>query len=80
MRTLVLLAALALPTAADARPPLAIRDGKPCMPTAALVGGEPQNPGIRKLGDLPPAAQILTVYHTVDNCPEPVVLRREVGR
>jgi hypothetical protein len=80
MRTLILLAALSLPAAADARPALATRDGKPCTPSATLVGGGAQKPGVRKLGELPPASQILTVYRTVDKCPEPIVLRRGVGR
>ena len=34
---------------------------------------------IRKMGDLPPAAQIQTVWRQVDGCPTPVVLRDGIG-
>ena len=81
MRNLILFAALVMPlSAADARSNVSARDGKPCTPTATLVGAEPTRPGVRKLGEMPAAAQILTVYRTVDKCPEPVVLRRGIGR
>ncbi|WP_156340289.1 hypothetical protein [Sphingomonas sp. Leaf17] len=35
--------------------------------------------GMHKLGDLPPAAQIQTVWRQVDGCPTPVVLRDGIG-
>ena len=80
MRTLALIAALSLPlVAADAQLRVATRDAKPCTPSATLVAGKQPPPGVRKLGEMPGAAQILTVYRTVDKCPEPVVLRRGIG-
>jgi hypothetical protein len=81
MGYLILIAALAMPpSAVEARSNVAARNGKPCTPTATLVGAEPTKPGVRKLGEMPAAAQILTVYRTVDKCPEPVVLRWGIGR
>lgn len=80
MRTLILLTALTLPlSATTAQQRVMTRDGKPCTPSATLVADKAAKPGVRKLGELPPAAQILTVYRTVDKCPVPVVLRNGVG-
>lgn len=33
----------------------------------------------RKLGDMPPADQIKTVYRSKDGCPDPLVVRYGVG-
>ncbi|WP_375421357.1 hypothetical protein [uncultured Sphingomonas sp.] len=79
MRHLILIAALALPSAASAQQRLVTRDGKPCLPSATLVDGKGSKPAIRKLGEMPGASQILAVYRTVDKCPEPVVLRSGIG-
>ncbi|MBD8545190.1 hypothetical protein [Sphingomonas sp. CFBP 8760] len=32
-----------------------------------------------KLGDMPPATEIKTVYRSKDGCPDPLVVRRDVG-
>jgi hypothetical protein len=79
MRHLILIAALALPSAALAQQRLVTRDGKPCAASATLADGKASKPGTRKLGEMPGASQILTVYRTVDKCPEPVVLRSGIG-
>lgn len=80
MRRAILFAAVVLPlSSADAQLRLVGKDGKPCAPGATMVGAAAGKPGVRKLGEMPPASQILTVYRTVDRCPVPVVLRRDVG-
>jgi hypothetical protein len=43
------------------------------------VGRDEQPARIRKLGEMPPADQVLTVYRTEDGCPKPVVVRRDIG-
>ena len=35
--------------------------------------------GFRRLDRLPPAAEYLTVFRTVDRCPAPVVVRYDIG-
>jgi len=32
-----------------------------------------------KLGDMPPASQIKTVYRSANGCPDPLIVRGEVG-
>lgn len=39
-----------------------------------------QGAGLGKLGDMPPATEIKTVYRSKDGCPDPLVVRREVGK
>jgi len=34
---------------------------------------------VRRLGDLPPANHVLTVYREVDRCPAPVIVRYGIG-
>lgn len=48
-------------------------------PGATLVSRKVPTARVRKLGDLPPANQYLTVLRSVDNCPQPVVLRKGIG-
>ena len=34
---------------------------------------------VRKLNEMPPANQVLTVLRSEDGCPKPVVVRRDIG-
>ena len=50
-----------------------------CGPTVDRTRGAMAT-GPTKLGDQPPAAQVLTVFHRdADGCPKPVVLRKGIG-
>ncbi|KQN24800.1 hypothetical protein ASE86_00410 [Sphingomonas sp. Leaf33] len=50
-----------------------------CSPTATEVRGT-KMAGPMTLGEQPPAAQVLTVFHRdSDGCPAPVVLRKGIG-
>lgn len=80
------IALLAMPATAQdprpARPDAPVpRTAKPvgCQPTAGIVTyrGDAARP--RTLADMPPAAQIYTVYNVVDGCPTPVVVRDGIG-
>ena len=51
-----------------------------CGGPAVTVTDANRSPnGVRKLGEMPPVSQILTVLQKVDGCPVPVVLRRSIG-
>lgn len=53
---------------------------KPCArPQADRVDAR-QPARMRKLGEMPPAKQILGVLREVDGCPQPIVVREEVGQ
>lgn len=41
--------------------------------------GDPEAGRFRRLGDLPPAAHLLTVFRVVDGCPAPVIVRADIG-
>lgn len=50
-----------------------------CAATADKTAGTRARPSM-KLGDQPPASQVLTVYRRgPDGCPAPVVLRKGIG-
>lgn len=53
----------------------------PHQPCSARVqhaqGSEPAK--VRKLNEMPPANQVLTVLRSEDGCPKPVVVRRDIG-
>ena len=69
---------LLLALAAAAAPAPTIRT-QPCRRAAAEpVAARPSSP-VRRLGDMPPARQVLGVYRSIDGCPTPVVVRDEVG-
>lgn len=44
-----------------------------------LEAATPNADGFRRLDQLPPAAEYLTVYRAVDRCPSPVVVRYGIG-
>ncbi|MFD1788131.1 hypothetical protein ACFSC3_11160 [Sphingomonas floccifaciens] len=77
MQTLALLLMLAAPggetiVAQPSVPPH-------CSPTADKTRGA-KAPNSMKLGDQPPAAQVLTVFRRdASGCPKPVVLREGIG-
>jgi hypothetical protein len=71
-----LLVALALSAATATAPPPA----KPICPVSRIEqAGAPQTPRISRLGDMPPAKEIIAVLRTVDGCEAPIVVRDEVG-
>lgn len=73
-------ATMAIPLHAEAVPRCADRAG--VMPAADGAGGvfAPAGRALwQRLDRLPPAAEILTVFRTVDGCPTPVVVRYGIG-
>jgi hypothetical protein len=50
-----------------------------CAPAAGIVADHDGRIAPRKLGEMPPASQIYTVYTVVDGCPRPVVVRKGIG-
>lgn len=73
---------LAGPAAAQRTTPgsvaLAAQPGR-CAPTAGIADYRGQRVMPRKLGEMPPATQIYTVYTVVDGCPQPIVVRKGIG-
>ena len=77
MRALIVaLAVLSTAAAADVVPPPARHCAVDDRVLAAARAGQD---GFRRLDRLPPAAEYLTVYRTVDRCPAPVIVRFDVG-
>jgi hypothetical protein len=82
---LLLLIILALPAASAAMPaPADIRAGTAsvrCPPGSGLrMAARPaRGAAVRRLGDEPPAALVLTVWREVGGCPTPAVLREGIG-
>jgi len=71
-----LLVALALSAATTNAPPPA----KPICPVSRIQQADAQQPPrIARLGDMPPAREIIAVLRTVDGCETPIVVRDEVG-
>jgi len=79
LRTLLLAAPLFV---AAAPPPADKADiGKGCMNHGADYAAARTGPnGFRRLDQLPPANEILTVIHSVDGCQKPVIVRYGIGR
>lgn len=50
-----------------------------CNPGAAAVDYRGKGTSPKKLGEMPPANQIYTVYTRVDDCPQPIVVRKGIG-
>jgi hypothetical protein len=50
-----------------------------CVTTDRLRVKRTDRGSQRKLGDMPPADQIKTVYRSKDGCPDPLVVRYGVG-
>lgn len=75
LSTLIILAAL--PSVAAERPtPAPLKQCAQPQPEQI----EARHPiGMRKLGEIAPAKQLLGVYRSVDGCPNPIVVREEVG-
>lgn len=65
---------------------LATPDDRPTIgaicknPEVVYAGDTWAKPGIKPLGDAPPAKHILAVVRTVDGCVKPVVVKAEVGK
>ncbi|WP_454886777.1 hypothetical protein [Sphingomonas oryzagri] len=72
-----------LPTAfliAAAPPADQTVSGKGCISHGIdLAGAQPDAGGFRRLDQLPPANEILTVIHSVDGCQKPVIVRYDIG-
>ena len=85
---LLLLLALALPSASAASPPpgrsapQAAARAPDCRANLRLrMADRPGKPAtVNRLGEEPPAAAILAVYREVGGCPEPAILRVGLGR
>ncbi len=80
--TIIAATLLAPPVAAQRSDTAQFERGAPparCKPTAGMVDAPRERPKSRKLGDLPPATHFYAVYNLVDNCPQPIVLRKGVG-
>ena len=77
-RIFVLLSAALLIAAA---PPTGRTDpGKGCMNHGIdHAAAQPDPDGFRRLDQLPPANEILTVIHSVDGCQKPVIVRYNIG-
>ncbi len=76
MLRLSVVAAALIATGVSAQVPksAAVKGKEHCRPSVAdkVAAGTRAEP--RKLGDLPPAMRIATVYREIDRCPSPVVL------
>lgn len=81
MRPALLVIALLPLTAATAQTaaPSAAAPLKPCDKPLAQKIGQRGPVGASKLGDMPPAKQLLGVYNAIDGCPAPIVVRDSVG-
>ena len=78
MRTLILgLALLSTPAFADVAPPP--RFAHCTVDDRVMAAARAGQDGFRRLDRLPPAAEYLTVFRTVDRCPAPVVVRYDIG-
>ncbi|MDH7639015.1 hypothetical protein [Sphingomonas oryzagri] len=54
--------------------------GKDCLNHGIdYATAKPNSGGFRRLDQLPPANEILTVIHSVDGCEKPVIVRYNVG-
>lgn len=78
MRLVALIATLALPTV-DAHAQIVAGVHRCTNAGASQVRATGSKSGIHKLGEMPPAKQILTVLREIDGCSQPVVLRQGIG-
>ena len=77
-RVLLLLPATLLIAAAP--PPSPNTVGKGCLNTGtSFAAGQPDPGGFRRLDQLPPANEILTVIHSENGCMKPVIVRYRIG-
>ena len=74
-----MLALLTLALSADAIAAPKPVTGKPCVKPKFEQVEQKQRFRAGKLGDMPPATQVLGVYNEVDGCPQPIVVRDSVG-
>jgi hypothetical protein len=72
-----LMLALALSAAAaTSAPPSA----EPICPVSRIEQADArQKPHVSRLGDMPPAKQLIAVLHTENGCEEPIVVSDQVG-
>jgi hypothetical protein len=76
MRLLILAAALAIPSSLAASE---VKIGKEQCKVGARTAVGSEKPSSRKLGELPPAQLVLTVYREENGCPKPVIVRHNIG-
>ncbi len=50
-----------------------------CKPIGPELATAASRAGFHKLGELPPANHVLTLFRTVDDCPAPVIVRYGIG-
>jgi hypothetical protein len=63
-----------------AAPPSTGTFGKGCLNKGIdLAAGLPDPGGFRRLDQLPPANEILTVIHSENGCMKPVIVRYRIG-
>jgi hypothetical protein len=85
MLRILIAATILLPTVAYADPSFVARQGKSvgkgCINTdgATSIAGTQDQGGVRRLDQLPPANEILTVIHSEDGCQKPVIVRYGIG-
>lgn len=72
-------AAIALMPVAAAAEPMTPGGPKPCHADQSRRADARTALHPQKLGQLPPADLLSAVYRSVDRCPTPVVLRKDVG-
>lgn len=78
MRVLILALAL-LPTAALADVVQSQPKRQCAVDDRVMAAARAGQDGFRRLDRLPPAAEYLTVFRTVDRCPAPVIVRYAIG-
>ena len=80
MRAIILLAAFALPVAGSAAPPAAATRAHSCASEGIQWAQRTEKRAeIKRLGELPPGAMVLTVVRKVEGCARPVVVRYGIG-
>ena len=80
MRTIGTLAILVLPITAAAQPAQRHASNRICQNTTAhQAAAADRTARFRRLGDLPPANEVLAVLRTEDGCSKPVIVRYGIG-
>jgi hypothetical protein len=73
---LVLLSLAAIPLAAAP----SLSSARACLQPGTEKVQRRGPAAVRKLGDMPPAKQVLAVVRSIDGCTTPAVVREEVGQ
>jgi hypothetical protein len=78
--TFAIIGIASAPTAQQSPAARPVNLAEHCTPSAGMTAARRQPPRIRKLGEEPPADQFYAVYRMGrDGCPDPIVLRKDVG-